>query len=178
MRRSPQTQGRDQPAPYDPEGSSYGGNFTPPPTTVAVDVYNEESHFVGATSGLSFLQQAVQHIGRQDDSNTTGDAKYQSPASESIFSSGDVPPTSYPTERFQLPSREESSQMLARYFDFATPTYRFFHRPTVEKWADQLLDNSSKGHDPVENVRYAVVYLIWAQAIKYEDGVESRPGKR
>lgn len=90
-----------------------------------------------------------------------------------------VPILPYPPAKFQLPSRKLSKQMMARYFDFATPTYRFFHRPTVEQWAEKLLGHSNKGQvSPVDKVKYAAVYLVWAQAIEYEDKAEQSPGRR
>ncbi|KFZ11810.1 hypothetical protein V501_04551 [Pseudogymnoascus sp. VKM F-4519 (FW-2642)] len=141
-------------------------------------VYDSGDHYVGAASGLSFLQQAVQHIESQKGSNdavgSAVDVEYASPASASIFNSGDMPSLSRPTDRFVMPSKDESDRMLARYFEFATPTYRFFHRPTVESWACQLClrpdtSNYKQKESRLEGVRVAAVYLVWAQAIEYED---------
>lgn len=141
-------------------------------------VYDSGDHYVGAASGLSFLQQAVQHIESQKGSNGAADSavdvEYASPASASIFNSGDMPSLSRPTDRFVMPSKDESDRMLARYFEFATPTYRFFHRPTVESWAYQLClppdtNNAKQKENKLDGVRAAAVYLVWAQAIEYED---------
>jgi hypothetical protein len=141
-------------------------------------VYDSGDHYVGAASGLSFLQQAVQHIesqkGSNDATDNAVDVEYASPASASIFNSGDMPSLSRPTDRFVMPSKDESDRMLARYFEFATPTYRFFHRPTVESWACQLClrpdaNNSNQKESKIDGVRAAAVYLVWAQAIEYED---------
>lgn len=141
-------------------------------------VYDSGDHYVGAASGLSFLQQAVQHIESQKDSSdvvdSAVDVEYASPASASIFNSGDMPSLSRPSDRFVMPSKDESNRMLARYFEFATPTYRFFHRPTVESWACQLClppdtNNTKQRETKLDGVRAAAVYLVWAQAIEYED---------
>lgn len=150
-------------------------------------VYDSGDHYVGAASGLSFLQQAVQHIESRKDSNDAVDGavdvEYASPASASIFNSGDMPSLSKPSDRFVMPSQDESKRMLARYFEFATPTYRFFHRPTVESWAYQLClppdtMNAKQKESKLDGVRAATVYLVWAQAIEYEDmtqrGLKSR----
>lgn len=140
-------------------------------------VYSRD-HYVGAASGLSFLQQAVQHIESQKSPNdavdSAVDVEYASPASASIFNSGDMPSLSKPSDRFVMPSQDESKRMLARYFEFATPTYRFFHRPTVESWACQLClppdtMNVKQKESKLDGVRAATVYLVWAQAIEYED---------
>lgn len=141
-------------------------------------IYDSGDHYVGAASGLSFLQQAVQHIesqkGSSDAVDSAVDVEYASPASASIFNSGDMPSLSGPNDRFVMPSKDESNRMLARYFEFATPTYRFFHRPTVESWACQLCllphnDNAKQKESKLDGVRAAAVYLVWAQAIEYED---------
>lgn len=142
-------------------------------------VYDSRDHYVGAASGLSFLQQAVQHIESQKDSSDAVDGavdvEYASPASASIFNSGDMPSLSRPSDRFVMPSKDESKRMLARYFEFATPTYRFFHRPTVESWACQLClpsdtnNTTQQKETKLDGVRAAAVYLVWAQAIEYED---------
>lgn len=155
------------------------GKASAPNSTSSTNaVYDGGDHYVGAASGLSFLQQAVQHIesqkGTSDAVESAVDVEYASPASASIFNSGDMPSLSRPSDRLVMPSQDESNLMLARYFEFATPTYRFFHRPTVEIWACQLCllpdTNSAKQKESnLDGVRAAAVYLVWAQAIEYED---------
>jgi len=52
----------------------------------------------------------------------------------SIFTFGDprLPSVSFETVTF--PDPDSLSLLIARYFDFAVPTYRVLHRPTVEVW--------------------------------------------
>jgi hypothetical protein len=144
-------------------------------------VYDNGDHYVGAASGLSFLQQAVQHMERQEGLNnavgSAADVEYLSPASASIFNSGDMQSLPHPTDRFVMPSKDESDRMLARYFEFATPTYRYFHRPTVESWACRLCalpdtNNTENEESKLDGVRAAAVYLVWAQATEYEDATQ------
>lgn len=141
-------------------------------------VFENEDNYVGAASGLSFLQQAVEHMETQEAStgiaNNAANTGYLSPTSASIFDSGDMPPLLLPSDKFLMPSKSESDGMLALYFDFATPTYRFFHRPSVEDWASQLYETLGKPttqgtKSKLDGVKAAAVYLIWAQAIEYED---------
>jgi hypothetical protein len=145
--------------------------------------YDVEDHYVGGASGLSFLQEAVQHMESKDDPNAVVEVEYLSPVSASIFSSGDMPSPSQLGGIFCMPSKAESDRMLETYFEFATPTYRFFHRPTVESWASKLLTTAGKVHDQNisrthDCVKMAAVYLVWAQAVEYEDGRHSGPKSR
>lgn len=53
--------------------------------------------------------------------------------------------------------------MTERYFRFATPTYRFLHRPTVEAWQEQFLADEGLLSVP----KAASVLLVWAQSHLY-----------
>jgi hypothetical protein len=96
-------------------------------------IYEDDEQHTGPASGLAFLQQAVQRIENSHESPRDQPRERPVTTSASIFTSGDIPNTSVIPASFQMPTEEGSNRMLSRYFDFATPTYRFFHRPTVER---------------------------------------------
>lgn len=95
-------------------------------------------------------------------------AEIQGSKQVSVFSFGDgwVPDSEM---EFSLPSRVEAKGLLDRYFDFAMPTYRFVHRPTVEAWLNHMYDASNTGEKAVSNARRAIVVLIFATAKLYND---------
>ncbi|KAH8657193.1 fungal-specific transcription factor domain-containing protein [Tricladium varicosporioides] len=67
----------------------------------------------------------------------------------------------------ELPDQQRSLLLLSRYFDFATPSYRFFHQPTVEAWAEQLLTDPDGKDVLLSASQRAIVFLLWAQALEY-----------
>lgn len=84
-----------------------------------------------------------------------------------------MPFTPTTLKEFQMPNKDLSDRLLLRYFDFATPSYRFFHRPTIEAWAAELLDSPATGRNSISESltagKKAAVFLVWAQALEYHD---------
>ncbi|KIX02565.1 uncharacterized protein Z518_08506 [Rhinocladiella mackenziei CBS 650.93] len=87
---------------------------------------------IGPTAGVSFLY----HVWNQNDIN-----EGESLPSAPLTCYGDIPQTPMRQEQ-PFPTREGANSLLERYFRFATPTYRFLHRPTLEKWMSELLAGS------------------------------------
>ncbi|RAL59819.1 hypothetical protein DID88_000448 [Monilinia fructigena] len=91
----------------------------------------------------------------------------------SIFTFGDAPLPDYDPSFFVLPPKPDAKNLVARYFDFAVPTHRFLHRPTLEAWVDEFYDNlgtfqrkgGAKG-------RTALLFMVFAQAKDYMPGVD------
>lgn len=102
-------------------------------------------------------------------------AEIQASKQASVFSFGDgwVPNSEM---EFSLPSRPEAKGLLDRYFDFAMPTYRFLHRPTVEVWLHNMYEASNTSEKAVSNAKRAIVVLIFATAKLYnENAADSLP---
>jgi hypothetical protein len=93
-----------------------------------------EGQHIGPTAGVSFLY----HVFNQNERHETEMVLPAAPLSRY----GDVTQKSN-CGQHALPSREDAQTLLNHYFRFGTPTYRFFHKPTLEKWMSQLLDSSS-----------------------------------
>ncbi|KAJ5630471.1 uncharacterized protein N7484_010571 [Penicillium longicatenatum] len=93
----------------------------------------------GPASAHSFLDRAV----REFDHQQHGQAPFPSTpedAHASIFSFGDRQAPQIPPAQLQWPTRAVVDQLVRRYFDFASPTYRILHQGTVENWVNLMFD--------------------------------------
>lgn len=73
-------------------------------------------------------------------------------------------------------TREDAQRLVDRYFDFAMPTYRFLHRPTIQKWFVEFYDTLGL----MRNARsapskIALLFMVFAQGRVYMPD-EERPG--
>lgn len=69
---------------------------------------------------------------------------------------------------FFIPPLEDTKRLLGRYFDFAVPTHRFLHRPTVEAWFDEFYATSgSMTREDEAPAKLAVLFMVFAQASLY-----------
>ncbi|OHW98003.1 fungal specific transcription factor domain-containing protein [Colletotrichum incanum] len=126
-----------------------------------------QGHYVGPSSGVSFLLRVQKRLHQ---------AVSFSQAS-SIFTFGDAPlPDFDPSGAFcVLLSKEEASTLLKRYFDFAVPTHRFLHRPTVEGWLEEFYSTmgAMKSQEDAP-ARRALLFMVFAQAQEYMGTTHSR----
>ncbi|KAF6827503.1 fungal specific transcription factor domain-containing protein [Colletotrichum plurivorum] len=149
-------------------GGSIPGTAEPPsrasPEPTQTDL---QGHYVGPSSGVSFLLRVQKRLHQ---------AVSFSQAS-SIFTFGDAPlPDFDPSGAFcVLLSRDEASTLLKRYFDFAVPTHRFLHRPTVEGWLDEFFTtNGAMKSQEDAPARRALLFMVFAQAQEYSGSTRSK----
>jgi hypothetical protein len=117
-----------------------------------------QGHYVGPSSGASFLLRAQKRLHK---------IVSLSPNS-SIFTFGDAPLPEFDSSFFVLPPRERAKVLVARYFDFAVPTHRFLHRPTVDGWVDDLYSNLGMMREMKgDRGKRAVTFMVFAQAQEY-----------
>ncbi|EXJ67998.1 uncharacterized protein A1O5_08613 [Cladophialophora psammophila CBS 110553] len=112
-----------------------------------------EGHHIAATAGVSFLY----HSWNRGDA-VEGEAVLPSAP---LTCHGDIPPVQVRQDQ-PFPKREEADALLERYFRFATPTYRFLHRPTLEKWTSQLLSGAR-----MLTAEVACTLLVFSQSLLY-----------
>ncbi|KIX95559.1 uncharacterized protein Z520_08679 [Fonsecaea multimorphosa CBS 102226] len=112
-----------------------------------------EGHHISATAGVSFLY----HSWNRGDA-VEGEAALPSAP---LTCHGDIPPIQVRQDQ-PLPKREEADALLERYFRFSTPTYRFLHRPTLEKWTSQLLTGAR-----MLTAEAACTLLVFSQSLLY-----------
>jgi hypothetical protein len=105
-------------------------------------------------------------------------ASYSNDQNSSIFTFGDAPLPETDPSVFVMPPKLDGQALLAKYFDFAVPTHRFLHRPTVETWLDEFYDTrgmmKDKRHAPS---RTALLFMVFAQAREYssdDNGLDPR----
>jgi hypothetical protein len=132
--------------------ASRRNSLEPPQTFV-------EGQHIGPTSGVSFLYHAWN---RRLDVN--GQENGGVAVSAPLASHGDFPQTKIHAadSSLSLPTPERAAGLLERYFRFATPTYRFLHRPTLEDWTSQLLAGQR-----LSVPKSASVLLVCAQSLLY-----------
>ena len=117
-----------------------------------------EGQHIGATAGVSFLYHKFNN-GELADGGT-------SLPSAPLTCHGDVALIKVIHDQ-PMPTREEADLLLERYFRFATPTYRFLHRPTLEKWTSSTLNGTR-----LAAAETACALLVFSQALlfsKYGD---------
>lgn len=127
-----------------------------------------QGHYIGPASGVSFLHRIQRRLHQ---------ALSFSPAS-SIFTFGDAPlqlAEFDPSFCMMLP-RPDAQRLIDRYFDFAMPTYRFLHRPTIQEWFDEFYDTLGTMRDvPKAPAKVALLFMVFAHARVYMPE-DDRPG--
>lgn len=124
-----------------------------------------QGHYIGPASGVSFLLRVQKRLHQVVSFSQAS----------SIFTFGDAPLPEPDPSACLLMSREEGQKLLERYFDFAVPTHRFLHRPTVQQWLDEFFATRGVMRDQEEaSVRKAVLFMVFAQAQVYMP--EGSPG--
>lgn len=122
------------------------------------DHISPHGHYLGPSSSLALLSRARRRL------------HSVMPLGEgmSIFAFGDAPLPKTEDLFLHLPSIGEARQLLKTYFDFAFPTHRFLHQPTVEVWLEEFYRNkSSPAIRPGARERFAIVLLVLAHATLY-----------
>jgi galactonate dehydratase len=119
---------------------------------------DRQGRYVGPSSGISFLLRAQKRLHK---------IVSLSPNS-SIFAFGDAPLPEFDSSFFVLPPKERAKTLVARYFDFAVPTHRFLHRPTIDGWVDELYSNLGMMREMKgDKGKKAVTFMVFAQAQEY-----------
>ncbi|OKL61786.1 hypothetical protein UA08_02213 [Talaromyces atroroseus] len=129
-----------------------------PPSRASLEPHQTdlEGHYVGPSSGVSFLIRAQKRL-----------YKYLSlPINTPIFTFGDSPLPEVDSGFMLLPPRNEANALVARYFDFAFPTHRFLHQQQVEGWVDEFYSSMLGSEAPSFGMRgkRAVILMVFAQA--------------
>ncbi|KAK0249158.1 hypothetical protein B0A54_13544 [Friedmanniomyces endolithicus] len=128
----------------------------------------DAGEYAESSSTHAFLRRAWERFGHREG---LGGADQQGHAeqSASIFTFGDrrLPPVG--DAMVVVPTAEEGEALLAMYFDFAMPCYRYLHRPTVAKVFAEMqhsqVDLSGRPRDDTTTTSSrAVVWMLLATA--------------
>ncbi|KAM0560065.1 hypothetical protein ACHAPJ_004025 [Fusarium lateritium] len=119
-----------------------------------------QGHYIGPASGVSFLLRVQKRLHQAISFSGPG----------SIFTFGDAPlhnPDYDPSFCMMLP-KEDAQRLVDRYFDFAMPTYRFLHRPTIQEWFAEFYETLGTMRDPNNSAaKVALLFMILAHARVY-----------
>ncbi|KAH0420187.1 hypothetical protein CcaCcLH18_14143 [Colletotrichum camelliae] len=119
---------------------------------------DEQGHYVGPASGVSFLLRIQRKL------------QVQSPGyfNSSVFNFGDRPLPGHDSSFAILPPKTIAELMVKRYFDFAATTHRFLHRPSVESWLEELYDtHGAMLYKESARSRTAILFMVFAHSNNY-----------
>jgi len=123
---------------------------------------DRQGHYVGPSSGVSFMLRVQRKLHEK--------ASYSYSQDSSIFTFGDAPLPEVDPSLFIMPTKQDAKELLGRYFDFAVPTHRFLHRPTVEVWLEEFYETKGTMKDKrFAPSRTALLFMTFAQAREYTD---------
>jgi galactonate dehydratase len=130
-----------------------------------------EGHYVGASSGVSFLLRVQKRLHEN----------FRISATETIFNFGDAPLPTCDPHFLVLPPIREAKVLVDRYFDFSFPTHRFLHQRTVEAWLQDFYSGVNETSNFVDRAVKAVILMVLAQGKQYlaeNDGLVGESVKR
>ena len=132
---------------------------------------DRQGHYVGPSSGVSFMLRVQRKLHEK--------ASYSYSQDSSIFTFGDAPLPEADPSLFIMPTKLEAKELLGRYFDFAVPTHRFLHRPTLELWLEEFYETKGMMEDKrFAPSRTALLFMIFAQAREYTNENDRDPSFR
>ncbi|KAF2821827.1 fungal-specific transcription factor domain-containing protein [Ophiobolus disseminans] len=119
---------------------------------------DSQGHYIGSSSAASFLLRIQKRL--HQNSSFSHDS--------SIFTFGDAPLPEFDPSFFVLPPKPDAQRLVERYFDYAAPTHRFLHRPTIEKLVEEFYetqgDMRSREDAPAKT---SLLLIVFAQAQAY-----------
>jgi hypothetical protein len=144
-----------------PNDNNENANRDPPSRTSpepARGQTDSQGHYVGSSSGVSFLIRIQKRL--HQNTLTSQDS--------SIFAWGDSPLADFDPTFFVLPPKPDAQRLVERYFDYAAPTHRFIHRPTIEKWVHEFYETQGDMYAKEDAAaKTALLLIVFAQAQAY-----------
>jgi hypothetical protein len=119
---------------------------------------DQQGHYIGSSSAVSFLLRIQKRL--HQDSSLSHDS--------SIFTFGDAPLPEFDPSFFVLPPKPDAQRLVERYFDYAAPTHRFLHRPTIEGLVEEFYE--TQGDMRTQEgapAKTALLLIVFAQAQAY-----------
>lgn len=116
-----------------------------------------EGHYVGPSSGVSFLLRVQKRIHENVAVFSNGP----------IFNFGDAPLPKHDSHFLVLPPKDEAQILVNRYFDFAFPTHRFLHQGTIETWLDTFYSDVHGSDDSLSQAIKALLLMVMVQGKQY-----------
>jgi hypothetical protein len=128
---------------------------TPEPQRGQTD---QQGHYVGNSSAVSFLIRIQKRL--HQNSSLSHDS--------TIFTFGDAPLQEFENSFFLPPSKTDAQKLVEHYFDFAAPTHRFLHRPSIEKLVEEFYKTGGEMSGREDGkAKSALLMVLFAQAQAY-----------
>lgn len=119
---------------------------------------DQEGHYVGSSSAASFLIRIQKRL------HTNSSLSHDS----TIFTFGDAPLPEFDLSIFVPPPKPDAQRLVERYFDYAAPTHRFLHRPTIEQLVEEFYDTQGEMRSKEDGkAKVALLMVVFAQAQAY-----------
>lgn len=135
------------------------------------DRAEDDGQYAGPSSAYAFLKRAWERFGRKQGVECTTASAEPTTAEQSqgvsVFSYGDRQMHGINTAPIDVPDRVTGNALLSVYFDFAMPTYRFLHRPSVTQWLGEMQEGR-----PLPSARRAVVWIVLATSAIFDSRAE------
>jgi hypothetical protein len=128
---------------------------TPEPQRVQRD---QQGHYVGNSSAVSFLIRIQKRL--HQNSSLSHDS--------TIFTFGDAPLQEFKNSFFLPPSKPDAQKLVEHYFNFAAPTHRFLHRPSIERLVEEFYETGGEMSGREDGkAKSALLMVVFAQAQAY-----------
>lgn len=119
---------------------------------------DQQGHWIGASSAAAFLIRIQKRL--HQNSSLSHDS--------SIFTFGDAPLPEFDPSFFVLPPKPDAQRLVERYFDYAAPTHRFLHRPSIESLVEEFYDTQGEMRGREDGkAKAALLMVVFAQAQAY-----------
>lgn len=133
----------------------------------------------GPTSAHSFLGRVVQDLEPDSSRSVAQNREPTQSSAVSIFSFGDRIVPEVRLADFRWPSRVVADRLVVRYFEFAAPTYRILHQPTVGALVNQLYrdeppDESGSGGNVLDSAPRAILLMVFTTANMFQADEDGR----
>ncbi|KAI9932472.1 hypothetical protein ASPWEDRAFT_22249 [Aspergillus wentii DTO 134E9] len=122
--------------------------------------------YCGPASTHSFLGRAVQKFSNTSRHSITTQPDVDASTSPSIFSHGDRRVPAVDQSLFHWPDIMIARDLVRRYFEFASPTYRILHQATVDSWVDAFYSQESPSC-PLPAATQSALLMVFATAVMF-----------
>ena len=101
-----------------------------------------DGQYLGPTSAQSFLDKALRRLDH-DPVQTSAPRREGHVETEILtLSFGDAKVQQPDIAKFSWPEHRTATRLLERFFEFASPTYRYFHEPSVLDWLERIYNKT------------------------------------
>lgn len=101
-----------------------------------------DGHYLGPSSAQSFLDKALRRLDRDPVHSPAPRREEHVERETSTLSFGDAKVKQQDIAKFSWPGNKTAIRLLERFFEFASPTYRYFHEPSVLDWIKRFYNKT------------------------------------